>query len=142
MIKGIADYQKNIKLFISLQEEGEKIVYPFGTKLEPYDNCALSYVAKIGKLGSQIDFHVGTIFQQCGLTCGTVVDFLRLFSTYLKFTYIIHMNDKKIGQVFRRVPYLAENVLCVVTLMAREVDNYYKSQVFYPEYAKETSLIK
>ncbi|CAG9862060.1 unnamed protein product [Phyllotreta striolata] len=142
LIKGIADYQKDIKLFVSLQEEGEMIVYPFGSKLETYDTSTLSYVAKIGKLGSEIDFDIGTIYQHCGVTCGTIVDFLRLFSSFLKFTYIIHVNDKQHGQVFRKVPFIAENVLCVITLMAREIDNYYKTQSFYPEHAQNDSLIR
>ncbi|CAG9862059.1 unnamed protein product [Phyllotreta striolata] len=119
LVSAISAYQFATKLFVSLQEEGEMIAFPFGATSRPIgDADELARVARIGRSGAGSSFRWGSIYQLCGLTFGTVVDFLRTFSAHFKYSYIVHMNDRGSAN---RADERASRVLCCITKMAKEV---------------------
>lgn len=115
--------QKNrvaIRLFISFQEGGEKIVYPFGCCSQlPVDVEDLRTTARKGQSGICYRcFEIGNIYDVCGLTFGTLVDLFRL-QYGMKFVYILHMNDRnKVPDTKHIIPYGMDMVKCVKMMIA------------------------
>lgn len=89
-------YHVAIKLFISLQEGGQRIVFPFGccdTKLQ--DEFEILKVAKSGAAGFRKRcISIGSIYNCCGLTFGSLIDFMKFEQSSIKFMYIIHLFKK------------------------------------------------
>lgn len=94
--KVLCTYHVAIKLLISLQEGGDKILFPFGccdTKLE--DEYEVLKVATSGAAGFKKKcVSVGSIYNCCGLTYGSLIDFIRFEQSAIKFMYIIHLFKK------------------------------------------------
>lgn len=94
--KVLCTYHVAIKLLISLQEDGEKIVFPFGccdTKLQ--DEFEVLKVATSGAAGFKKKcVSVGSIYNCCGLTYGSLIDFIRFEQSAIKFMYTIHLFKK------------------------------------------------
>ncbi|CAH1154668.1 unnamed protein product [Phaedon cochleariae] len=128
LIKTITAHQFSVKLFISLQEEGEKIVYPFGfCKENVVDYEELKAVAKSGQTAVKCRcLQIGSVINLCGLTYGTVIDFLRTNQRAVKFTYILHLRVKKKKPESRNIISCGNDVLNCVRAMARNVFMHYK----------------
>lgn len=119
-----------IQLFISLQEEGNHIVYPFGfcNRCIP-DKEDLKVVANSGKRSlKKLKVHVGSIYEFNGLTYGSVIDFLKFSFNHIKFMYIFHIRDKGKKPHIKDILVYGEDVLNCVKSMARNVYMYYNKE--------------
>lgn len=120
----LSSYHVAIKLLISLQEEGEKIVYPFGccdTTLQ--DEYEIIKVAKSGAAGFRKRcISIGSIYKCCGLTFGSLIDFIRFEQSAIKFMYIIHLFKKTSHEpCFGKIKDYGDEVAHCIKFMAKTV---------------------
>ncbi|XP_023020333.2 carboxypeptidase B1-like [Leptinotarsa decemlineata] len=127
LLKVISNYQFAVKLLISLQENGEQIVYPFGIcREEVFDAEDLKKIAKSGQMMiKRRCFQVGSIYQLCGLTFGSLVDYLKIRQTSIKFTYILHLGNKKGDADPKNILSCGEDILNCIKIMAKNVYMFY-----------------
>lgn len=126
----INTYQFTIRLFVSLQEEGESIVYPYGfSAIQSSDLENLKKIAKSGQMGiKRRCFNVGSIYEVCGLTFGTVIDFLKLFQNSVRFAYVIHMNRKVRAPDPKNILSYSEDIANAIKLMTKTVYMIYRRE--------------
>lgn len=84
---------------ISLQEGGEAICYPYGFCAGISDDVMdLREVARKGKCAiMQRNFQFGTIYDIQGLTFGSLIDFLKVDKSSVKYAYIIQVHKKPLN---------------------------------------------
>ncbi|KAG5874334.1 hypothetical protein JTB14_018888 [Gonioctena quinquepunctata] len=127
LINAIATYQIALRLFVSLEEDGQKILYPFGFCNEDiFDVNDLKKIAKSAqsRVRSRC-FEVGSTYQLCGLTFGSLPDFLRIQKSPMRFTYIIHVNTKKDNPDPERILDCGDDILNCIKSMATNVYMFY-----------------
>lgn len=132
LTKAILSYHVAIKLFISLEGNGTKITYPFGfCNSNIYDMEDLRKVAKAGSSGVKCRcFGVGSKYDLDGLCFGSMVDYIKMCYTSIKFTYTIHINKKEKNlNPCMILPY-GQDLMNCVRFMARNVYMMYnKSKI-------------
>ncbi|XP_057651929.1 carboxypeptidase A4-like [Diorhabda carinulata] len=124
VIKAITTYQFVIKLFVSLQEEGKKILYPFGASEDPVSN--INSIREVALAGNFICYPIGSIYQLCGLKFGTIIDFLMMFQNCIKYPYIININNRECKSDLNDIPDRAREILCGIQLMSSKISEFYK----------------
>ncbi|CAG9833011.1 unnamed protein product [Diabrotica balteata] len=127
IIKSVAYTQKHVKLFISLQEGGSSLVFPFGSSSEVLnDEEELATMAKsVQRVLKNINIDIGSLYKICGLTFGSVIDFLKFHCGDIKFTYIFHIKDNEQETSIRDVLVYGEDIFNCVKSLARNVYMYY-----------------
>lgn len=131
LMKAFIEYQVAIKLFISLQGNGTKITYPYGfCAKKTQDVEDLKKVAKAGQTGIKGRcFGVGSMFDLDGLCFGTMVDYIRMCQSSIKFTYVIHVNRKENVDPCKILAFGQDLTNCV-RFMARNVYlTYHKNEI-------------
>ncbi|XP_028146290.2 carboxypeptidase B2-like [Diabrotica virgifera virgifera] len=127
IIKAVALTQKHVKLFISLQEGGSSLVFPFGSSSEvSNDEEELATMAQsVQRVLRNIKIEIGSLYTICGLTFGSVIDFLKYHCGDIKFTYIFHIKDNEQETSIRDVLVYGEDVFNCVKSLARNVYMHY-----------------
>ncbi|XP_028131722.1 carboxypeptidase A1-like [Diabrotica virgifera virgifera] len=129
LLKALATFQYSIKIFISLQEEGFKITYPYGTCKEPIPEVEdIRRIALLSRSANTLCFQVGSIYQLFGLRFGTVIDFITMFFNSIKFCYIFHINSKNCSCNTQEISERAMELLQCLALMGQEVSELCKKQ--------------
>ncbi|CAG9856983.1 unnamed protein product [Phyllotreta striolata] len=116
-----------IKLFVSLQENGHFLSYPFGCFPQAFPDEDVKRAGRfpLCDLEKLNRLRTGSVYQLSGLTFGTVVDYIRLTYDSLKFSYILHLRDRRVKpRVEDILPYGNDTLKCVKYL-ARNVFLYY-----------------
>lgn len=123
LAKAVVSYQPAIKLFISLEGNGTKITYPFGFCSGDIDDVEdLKKVAKAGSNGIRCRcFAVGSKYNLEGLCFGSMVDYIRLCHSSIKFTYTIHINKKEKNLDPCMILSYGQDLMNCVRFMARNV---------------------
>ncbi|KAJ8923256.1 hypothetical protein NQ315_001812 [Exocentrus adspersus] len=123
LIKAFLRHQVAVKLFISLEGDGTKITYPFNcTPGKLYDSEELEKVAKAGQNGVKGRcFQVGSMYQLNGLRFGSMVDYVRMCQSSIRFAYAIHVNKKEKTLGPGKIMAHGQDVMNCVRFMARNV---------------------
>ncbi|XP_072377469.1 carboxypeptidase A1-like [Diabrotica undecimpunctata] len=129
LLKALATFQYSIKIFISLQEEGFKITYPYGICKEPLPDVEdIRRIALLSRAANTLCFQVGSIYQLLGLKFGTIIDFISMFFNSIKFCYIFHINSKRCSCNIQEISERAKELLQCLALMGQEVIELCKKQ--------------
>ncbi|XP_056636697.1 mast cell carboxypeptidase A-like [Diorhabda sublineata] len=120
------NFESSIKLFVSLQENGKSLVYPFGCSTEEaFDAADLEQVALSAQsVMKRINFEIAPLCEISGIVFGSVIDFLKFYYRHIKFTYIFNIKDKhKVSRtgdiliygddILRCIKSLAKNVFMI-----------------------------
>nr|CAH7740070.1 unnamed protein product [Callosobruchus chinensis] len=133
LIQTIDRFHGRVKLFVSLQEGAAKpkILYPYGgcSDMLP-DADMVTHIAKAAsRLTQKLPFCVGSIYNACGLTFGSIVDYLAS-TRGLNFSYVMHVNNRLKKPDADKIERVGRDVLATVMSMAKNVKAFCDSQVF------------
>ncbi|CAH1959250.1 unnamed protein product [Acanthoscelides obtectus] len=133
LIHTIDTFQGNIKLFVSLQEGASKpkILYPYGSNSDMLpDADMVTHIAKSAlSMTHKLSFNVGSIYNVCGLTFGSIIDYLAI-TRGLNFSYVMHINNRLIQPNASKIQKVGKDVVVTITSMAKEAKSWCDSQAF------------
>lgn len=114
-----------IKLFISIQANGENICYPYGCYEGSMDESEANKIAQLGQKVFNRPITVGAIHDIYGITYGSIIDFVELFYDTIKFNYILNIHAKDVRPGKEDIENYSSEVIQFVKAMTRAVFMYY-----------------